>query len=137
MSTKELFEQYEAAIHEASSWKVEYDAAVKKVEALRSKLISPTERLASTKVYPFDDWTNGSEDPKRRSPDYDRAPKILKLFEERGGFLSIKEAAKALKEDRALVSGSMTRLATEGKVRRLSRGRYALIPDDMRAKQAE
>lgn len=63
--------------------------------------------------------------PKHIRHDFKRKARVLALLKDKGGFLTVSDVASAEKCSVTLAGGTLRRLASEGKLSRVSRGRYA------------
>lgn len=127
---RKLVDRLQAVERDADEWREGLAAAEAEAAALRGEL---AEALKAGGVLKNGVAATAAHAPpppvkRRKTMDYDRRHRILDLMKTRGGFLSVAEAARAEKASREIVGATLNQLCHEGKVRRVSRGRYAL-PD--------
>lgn len=126
---REIVEQLVKAEKDAVEWRSEADRAEKDVIRLKAQLARALRVNGGGRAQALvAEALGGSGKPTERTRDTARPERILKLFTERGGYLTLVELLKLEGCTKGAAHGVLFRLAREGKIQKLPgiKGRYAL-----------
>lgn len=134
---RDIVERLVKAERDVGEWRAGLAAAEKEQAELQAQLEKALGRGGRAAQLVAHAMNGGRHKPAHAPPppvkeplthDYQRRHRALELVKERGGFLTVPEFAKADQCPREVASGVLWRLAKEGVLHRVARGRYALGP---------
>lgn len=125
---RDIVERLVKAEKEAIEWRSEADRADKEVVKLKRSLAGALKVGGGGRAQALvaEALGGGTKAPRQREHDFKRRDRTLAMIKERGGFLSTVELSRAEKVPSGTASSTLRRLAKEGHVHQVSRGRYAL-----------
>lgn len=135
---RDIVERLVKAERDVGEWRAGLAAAEKEQAELQAQLEKALGRGGRAAQLVAHAMNGGRHKPAHAPPppvkeamrhDYQRRHRALDLVRERGGFLTVSEFAHAEKCPHDVAAGLLWRLAREGVLHRVARGRYALGPE--------